>query len=277
MNRRNIVLTGLPRSGTTLACYLLNKVADTVALSESYTPKKSVKLQGEQAMGDGLERYFRRMRRMIRTQRVAVSKQIGGKIPDNPFGQERDAAGLRRQLASKGEISVNKDLSRNFALVIKAPGLFTTLLPGLVSRFPCYAIVRNPLAVLASWHSLEEGTRNWQFPLAELYDGELARDLAGEEDGIGRQLRLMSWFYERFYRELPGESIISYEEVVASRGRALSAITPAALDLDEPLSNQNLNPLYDRDVMGLLGDRLLDREGAFWRFYSRESVQALLA
>jgi hypothetical protein len=276
MDHRNIVLTGLPRSGTTLACYLLNKVPDTVALSESYTPKKSVKLQGEEALCDGLDHFFRRMRRMIRTRRVAVSKQIGGKVPDNPFGGERDATGLRKQLASKGEIAIDKDLGRNFALVIKAPGLFATLLPGLAKRFPSYAIIRNPLAVLASWHSLEEGTRNWQFPLAEMYDAELARQLAVEVDGIGRQLCLMSWFYERFDRELPEESILRYEEIVASRGRSLATVVPAARGLNETLSNYNMNPLYDREVMDLLGERLLDRDGAFWRFYSRESVEELL-
>jgi hypothetical protein len=32
--RANVVLTGLPRSGTTLVCRLLNKLPDTVALHE---------------------------------------------------------------------------------------------------------------------------------------------------------------------------------------------------------------------------------------------------
>lgn len=38
MRDRNIVLTGPGRSGTTLTCYLLNMLPDTVALSEPIAP-----------------------------------------------------------------------------------------------------------------------------------------------------------------------------------------------------------------------------------------------
>jgi hypothetical protein len=47
--------------------------------------------------------------------------------------------------------------------------------------------------------------------------------------------------------------------------------------LDEPLLSRNLKPLYDREDMLRIGERLLASEGAYWRFYSRESVEDLLA
>lgn len=276
VGHNNVVLTGLPRSGTTLACYLLNKLPATVALSEAFTPGRSIKLQGEVALCDRLERFFGRMRRMIDKEKAALSKQIGGEVPDNPFDQERDQGGARRQLASKGRITITKNLEPGFLLIIKQPGLFTLLLPTLLQRFPCYAVVRNPLAVLASWNSLERGTQKGRFPLAEMYDEDLARRLDAEEDEAGRQLCLMSWFFERYSQELPEGSVIRYEEMVASGGKALSPLTPAAEALDEPLLSKNANPLYDRDEMLRLGERLLDREGAFWHFYSKESVEDLL-
>ena len=272
----NVILTGLPRSGTTLACYLLNKVPNTVALSEAFTPGQSVKFRGEVAICDRLDRFFGRMRRMIDDEKTALSKQIGGEIPTNPFGQVRNEGGARRQLASKGKIAITKDLTPGFLLVIKQPGLFTLLLPTLLQRFPCYVVVRNPLAVLASWSSLEAGSQKGRFPLAEMYDKDLARRLDAEEDDTGRQLCLMSWFFERYRRELPEGSIIRYEEMVSSGGKALSSLTPAAAALDEPLSNKNSNPLYDRDETLELGERLLHREGAFWHFYSKKSVEDLL-
>ena len=40
---------------------------------------------------------------------------------------------------------------------------------------------------------------------------------------------------------------------------------------------RNLNPLYDRDEMLRLGERLLASEGAYWRFYPKKSVEGLLA
>jgi hypothetical protein len=63
---------------------------------------------------------------------------------------------------------------------------------------------------------------------------------------------------------------------VGSGGGALSAITPAAKTLHEQLSSRNLNALYDRNEMRDLGGRLLRSDGAYWRFYARESVEGLI-
>lgn len=275
-NGRNLALTGLPRSGTTLACYLLNRLPDTVALSEAFTPRQAVKARGPEAVCERLEKFFGRMRGMIREEGAALSKQIGGRVPDNPFGRVKDDAGSRKQLASKGRIEITKDLPPEFLLVIKQPGLFTALLPHLADRFPVYAIVRNPLAVLASWNSLGSGTHNVGFPLAESYDEDFARRLGEEKDDVGRQLCVMSWFFERYERSLPESDIVRYEDIVASGGSALSTVTAPAKDLDEPLESKNLNPLYDRGRMIELGERLLERDGPLWNFYPKESVEELL-
>ena len=63
---------------------------------------------------------------------------------------------------------------------------------------------------------------------------------------------------------------------MGSGGGALSAITPAAKTLREQLSSRNLNALYNREEMRDLGDRLLCSDGAYWRFYTRESVEGLI-
>jgi hypothetical protein len=280
VNRTNVVLTGLPRSGTTLACRLLNTLPDTVALSEPIAPGKFVDAEDEQALLDGVERFFRRMRRMIRREKVAVSKNVGGKITDNAYTQARSEGNLRSQTGGKGtekgKIVVDKELKRDFLLVIKQPALFSALLPMLAERFPCYAIVRNPLSVLASWNSVDHNVREGHSRGAELYDEELKRELASTQDRVGRQLRLMSWWFERFYTTLDEDHIIRYEDIVRSGGRILSTMTPAARTLHEPLGSRNLNALYDHEEMRRLGSRLLDREGAYWRFYPRESVERLL-
>src|SRR5215208_2146985 len=102
MRKRNIVLTGLPRSGTTLACRLLNTLPDTVALHEPIAPGKFVDAEDEQALLEGVERVFRRMRRMIRNEKVAVSKNAGGEIPDNAYEKVRSETGLRSHTLGKG-------------------------------------------------------------------------------------------------------------------------------------------------------------------------------
>ena len=209
-----------------------------------------------------------------------ISKHIGGEVPDNPFGRAESEGGVRRSLVKRGEgkgrIPVGKGLDRDFLLVVKSPAMFSALLPVLVKRFPAYAIVRNPLSVLASWNSIDHKPLGGHAPAAERYDGRLREALASITDDRERQLYILSWWYGRFDRDLPDDSVIRYEDIVGSGGRALSAVTPAAGILDEPLLSRNRNPLYDRERMLRLGERLLQTEGAYWRFYARESVEELL-
>ena len=217
---------------------------------------------------------------MIRREKAAVSKNVGGKITDNAYEQARSETGLRPHSggkgSEKGKVVVDKELNGDFVLIVKQPALFSALLPVLAKQFPCYAIVRNPLSVLASWNSVDHRVREGHSRGAELYDEVLRSELAATDDRVSRQLLLLSWWYERFFITLDRDRIIRYEDIVYSGGGALSPITPAAKTLCESLSSQNLNALYDHGEMREIGQMLLGREGAYWRFYTRESVERLV-
>jgi len=277
-NSRNIVLTGLPRSGTTLACHLLNKLPNTVALLEPFEAGRFAGLLPDrEAVADALERWYGKARRRALRKGEVTTRHVGGKIPDNPFGPQSEGEEPRQWLASKGRIRIGKEIGRDFFLVVKDPPMFTALLPILVQRFPTFAVVRNPLAVLASWNSVDIPAREGRVPRAEAYDPDLARRLISIEDRLGRQLGLLDWWCERFEQFLPQDHILRYEDIVGSGGKALAAIVPAAGGLDEPLSGKNTNELYDRDEVAEIGYRLLESDGAYWRFYARGSVEELLA
>jgi len=160
---------------------------------------------------------------------------------------------------------------------VKHPAPFTALLNELVEHFPVYAIVRNPLAVLASWNSVSLPVNKGHVPVAEWFDPLLRRTLSRIPDRWARQLALLDWFFETYRRVLPETAILRYEDIVASGGRALSVIVPAAAELNVPLPNRNASPLYDVSLMCALGERLLKTDGAYWDFYSRESVERLIA
>ena len=150
------------------------------------------------------------------------------------------------------------------------------MLDSLANGYRCYALVRNPLAVLASWNEVDIKAREGRSPTAEAMDPELARELGSLDDAGARQLRLLAWFFERYRDTLPAEAVIRYEDAIASGGAALSPISEAAAELKEPLENRNESELYDPEFVRTMGERLLCSEGAYWDFYSRESVEELL-
>jgi hypothetical protein len=177
---------------------------------------------------------------------------------------------------SKGEITIDKELSPDFTLVVKHCGSFTATLDRLVTRFPVYAIVRNPLSMLASWATVEFAVQRGRVPVAEGLDRELKTKLASIEDVLDRQIHILTWFHERIRRYLPDEAIIRYESIVETGGKALAVVQPSAGSLAEPLQSQNTSDLYDRERMLRIGERLLKSEGAHWQTYSKESVERML-
>ena len=292
-NRHNIVLTGPNRSGTTMSVYLLSQARNTIALDEPMVPRKLYRLMPDkEAVCDGIEKFYRRTRRKVRTERKAVSKHIGGKITAATYG-EPNAMGKRESLLEKGEVSIDKEVAEGFDLVMKHPGMFTALLPQLKHRFRCYAIVRNPLSVIASrssignrpgnptdgggGHALQGDPSSRRSNSARMFDEELERQIAPVAAGtLEWKLKMLDWACEIYRRELPEANVIRYEDIIDSRGKALSAIVPAAEELDVPLESKNLNPLYDRTMMLEVGEKLLRSEGAYWHFYTKESVKDLL-
>ncbi len=279
-DQRNIALTGTGRSGTTLVCHLLNKLPNTVALSEPISPGKFKDyMPDREAVCDQIELYYRRMRRRARKEGTVISKHIGGVVPDNTKGK---VEGIRRRIAEKGRISMDKELKSGFRLAIKQPGMFTALLPDLAKRFQCYAIVRNPLAVMASASSIQGRDEENRGPSSvQIYDPDLLRQVkdfqaSNPDDRATARIMRFHAFFDRYQKVLPWNHILRYEDIVNSGGRALEVIVPAARELDEPLESRNLNPLYYRDEMLHLGERLLQSEGAYWNFYTKESVEEML-
>lgn len=297
---RNIVLTGPGRSGTTLTCFLLNKLPDTVALSEPIAPGKYAnRMPDYEAVADGIEEYYRDMRKMALHQGQVISKHVGGMVPDNSKGMKD---GVRQRIVDKGKISVGKDLKPDFYLAIKQPGMFTALLPTLVKRFPCFAIIRNPLAIMLSTSTLQQPNdkgskgrsagrsaksilqpnrkRRKSGSAKVTYDPQLGERLEenkrGGADKIDQRLMRLHYTFERYGETLPESHIIRYEDICSSRGKALGVIVPGAAELDEPLENKNMNPLYPRDKVLRFGEKLLESEGAYWSFYSREDVQEII-
>ena len=275
---RNVLITGTPRSGTTLLCSLLNKLPDTVALHEPMNVWEFPNCPNADTIADVIGRFCSQTRTSLLEKGIAVSKHVGGLIPDNVAADQVNRSGTRLRHTEHGPVRIEKPLSNDFTLAIKHPVAFTALLGTLSKRFECVAIVRNPLSMLASWNSLAWlNVKSGHAPIGEELDPELRKDLAAETDVFERQIHILEWFYRRFREFLPDQAIMKYETLIATRGRELANFFPDASALDENLTSKNVNKFYDRALMVELGEKLLRRSGVIWDFYNREDVEKLMA
>ncbi len=280
-----VLLTGLPRGGTTLACELLNRLSDVRALDEPMDPNELIRAAARedgraldaQSIRGAIARFAAEQRRSILERGVALSLHVGGRVTGARVSDARGAEGLRMPMGSRGEIEVVRPDSPDFTLVIKHPVAFTALLPILVERFDVFAIVRNPLAVLASWESVPFGQREGRLGLRPEVAPEIARRLEEIDDRLARQLTLLDWFFESYAAELPRERVIRYEDIIATGGAALEPISASAGGLELALDSRNAAGVYDREHMRAAAARLLERDGAHWLFYTPAQVSELLA
>lgn len=87
-NQKNILLTGLPRSGTTLLCHLLNKLENSVALHEPLPLQKLNNINSNELI-NAIEYFIEDQRRSIVQNKIAISKSSFGKVPSNELSDEQ--------------------------------------------------------------------------------------------------------------------------------------------------------------------------------------------
>ncbi len=264
------LLSGIPRSGTSLCCRLAGGLPDTVALSE---PIRRKAWGGMDTPRDAVARigdFAERTRARILTEGRAPSVQVGGSLDDDRVSLQRGDSGLRQPRGEWGEIEIGKPLTPRFALVIKHNALFAALLPHLADSFPCLALVRNPLSVLASWQTVNLPVHRGRIPAGEELDPGLRGALDQEPNVLERQLIVLDWFFGRFRDGLAPENILRYEDLIESGGLALYRRIGHARAHPAVLNGRNDSTLYDRSSVDMLLDALL-KTGGSWRHFYRPS------
>lgn len=269
---RDIALTGMPRSGTTLACAILSRCMNTVALSEAMDVGL-LPPDDRAAAVDMVQSFFDDSRAELLAQGTATSKHRDGRIPNNTFV---GGPGARHSSEVRGKISVEPKPQPGFTLALKHNAAFAALLPELASRIETIALVRHPLAVICSWHSIDIFASDGRVPAAERLDAGLAQSLEEEPDRVERQLIVLDWFFGRFLAFLPSQRILRYEDIVASQGDALRRCAGVEGRQEAPLREKNANPDYARVDIAMLAERLAAKPGAWQALYPVATIAPLL-
>ena len=274
MHSATVLLTGLPRSGTTLTCALLNDCPDTVALAEPLRLDRHG--ERDRAVGE-IGDFIARTRHQILTEGTAESTHVGGVIPDNWLEEPTGASGPRRSAVQHGTIQVKRPLSPEFRLIVKQPGEFSGHADPLAPLYPQVALVRHPLAVHASWQTVGFAVSNGHLPMAETFNPELSSLLAAIPERLDRQVALLGWLLTT-YSALSPCQILRYEDLVADPVAALSAFAvrpPAAL---RPLTRYDPAHRYRTVNLRPLAEALMDISAICERFYPdfRQSLRPVI-
>lgn len=271
-----LLLTGLPRAGTTLCCHILNAYPNVLALHEPMTPSDFDPALGRTAAVAQIVNFAQQTRTSAQRDGVVVSRQKDGKVPENPVAQAVGEGGLRPMDVSLGQIDVRHQLQdENFTLVIKHNALFTALLPELKESLPVYGIVRNPLAVLASWNQVDLPVNQGHIPAGEMFDPVLKAQLAQINDRLQRQLHILEWFCRRYADHLGGR-VLRYEDFVANPNKVgdMLQLPTHCHAKDNQRSSRNAG--YDLAQMEVFYQQLRGFGDALRQFYPLVQLDELM-
>ena len=270
-HEEDVLLTGVPRSGTTLVCKLLCDFPNVIALNEPMAPplfpdrKKAI-----QNIGYSLGKF----RKSLLKNRVAPVRTKDGQITDNAYSGP--SMGNRERILKRTKVHFDKPLINDFKLVIKHCAGFSLLFPDLLQQYNCFACIRNPLAILGSWNSVNVPVSRGKVAKSKKLLPEFHFAIENIENLFDKQLYILSWYFGQFTL-LSDDKIIRYEDLIDSNGKILSVITKQDFDLKANLNNRNFNSLYDKTIISQLAEKLLLSEGNYWKYYSKENVSELLS
>jgi len=268
-----VLLTGVIRSGSTLTCALLNKLPNTVAADEPLLYRDFHGLKGAQFL-NYIDQEFSEIRRLAITEKILFSGQVQGKIEQH-YSDTLQADGLRHHVYSDAYIPIEKELTTDFTLVIKHFIPFLLNVEYLMKSYRIYGLVRNPLTVLLSMHTLKTMEEGYYVRHKEVMPNtvELIEKKCSK---TGKLIQFLSFLFENCLPLLKAGQVIYYEDLISSKGKALHCITSAANLLDENLKNYHSSRYFDKATISEIGAHLLNSKGAFWEYYPKNSVEWLL-
>lgn len=258
-----LLLSGLPRAGTTLLCALLNECAETVALAEPLLGGRD----GDRAwLRRDLESLAAATRHLAPRGGRVISRHVGGTVPDNWMSAPTADAAPRRQMSLHGLVRLARPVNPGFTLVIKENELFVALLPELTADFPVMALLRDPLAVLAGWQTVPLPVGAGRLPRAEALAPALAAALARRSDRLARQIVLLDWLW-RGLTALPPERVLRYEDLMVAPVATLGRLTPHPWLNPRPLRAVDPRQRYPGVDLAPLAEALWPLRREVERFY----------
>jgi hypothetical protein len=229
-----LLLTGIPRSGTTLAAALLDQMDDTVCLSE---PADHVELKEHAcdatAFAAALHDKLAETKRRLLSGLPVYDRRGEGGIRVTNYFDRPEPDGIRRSTYEERPIA-RADLSPDLMLCAKHNALYAAALPALIASgaFRVIAMVRDPVAVLTSWRSLNLPVSQGRLPAAMKFWPEMAQITEADEPLLTKQIRIYDLLCRRTHAVRNQVAVLSYETLVAdSASLAKAAGRSISVDL----------------------------------------------
>jgi hypothetical protein len=212
---RDVIVTGIPRSGTTLTAALIDGLPNTVCLNEPEwqtgnrfkDPSDFVKW----LVGD----FVKIRQNLLRGEPVQDRRAIKDQAAVTNYFSRHPESG-KMKVNYKFVDLVRPGLTPDFTLAIKHNGPYLALLKAIIDMrwFTIIAIVRHPVEVLYSWRTLEVPISRGEMPNATPYWPAMAELVKMPMDLLEKQVKMYDLMCKRIYNLRQHLHLLPYEELL---------------------------------------------------------------
>ncbi|MBV8939849.1 MAG: hypothetical protein JO089_08455 [Alphaproteobacteria bacterium] len=235
---RNVLLTGIPRCGTTLLTAFYDRQADAAALNEpQWQYDAMMRLKDAVPAEDYVKWLIGDLadirRKLLHGVPLPERRAADGTAVTNYYrahAQDKES----REVVSAVPFT-RAGLSQDFMLAVKHNGLYLGVLDALAAsgEFTIVALVRHPVGAIASWNEVNVPIRQGRLPAAEGYWPEIGALAAAPMEILEKQVRLYDLLCARLLQHRQRIHLLRYEDFLAmirSRHSSLAALGLKEID-----------------------------------------------
>lgn len=264
---KDILITGIPRSGTSLLTSLISKEKNILCFSE---PKWLREIRdGKQSC---CNEFKSRLKSKIESIRCEIRKgnpieimvkKGSENLLDNYYSRSEN-----KILNLKGSLKIHVEHSSELIICVKSNTLFTSCLSSLldVKEWQIITIVRNPVSVLMSWRSLDIPISKGLLKIGEVYSNEVI-EIVKEQNLLIRQVKILNWFFKQYFLN-EKQMLIKYEDVISNTIKILTNILAHKPCLHPELISHNNNTYYNQEEKVLLTNTIMKYGEYIKKYYS---------
>jgi len=260
-----MLLTGIPRSGSTLLLKLITDYKHVVGLDEPNWLKEIRQLSEIDQIPIEMNRNIEFLREQVYMGKpVYMNFGIGtGELTDNHFCRTENGV-----IKTKQSQQVILDSSTyNKAWVIKSNIFITALLKQFIhsNYFRVIVTVRDPVAVIKSWRSLNFSLSRGKSMIAEKFDKASIVKI-DTDDVMVKQVLLLDWMFKKYYENINHISILKYEEFIENPSIIQNTLNFCTVNEKVSLQSRNDNEIYNHTETNKI-KACLTKYGKYYEYF----------
>lgn len=245
ISQKSIVVTGMPRGGTTLLGSLINGLENSYCISEPMAVEEQLHLSATPE--EFLQRtkyYFNDQRKRILETGKAVNRVTKDGRPVTNYFRRVAKQSIVQDYIEAEEIVAVRD--ENFILAVKHNAHFLSVLPLLCKQtdIAIIGIIRHPIPTILSWRSLALPITNGRLPSGEKFWPELYEVTHSDRELLLKQVMIYELIVTRLLAFKKSLYLLSYESLVRNTGQVSSLLNQ---DYKEPITFTSRNKNLDYD------------------------------